>query len=140
LPPSNRVVPRSRDWHTDNPVQSSIRADLSYTLFLSEISSYDGGEVVIEIADKKAEFKEAAGSAVFYVTGALHSVNSVTRGVRYAAVGWVQSLVRDPRDREVLGKIRDCLEALYELQGRGEIFKTLTAVEGELARRWVEPA
>lgn len=45
-------------------------------------------------------YKLAAGACVLYPATHLHRVAPVLRGQRHAAVGWVQSLVRDAGPRE----------------------------------------
>lgn len=76
------------------PVGSTyVRADLSLTLFLSDPSSYDGGELCFRSGVGDHKYKSPAGSAVLYPTGEIHSVSRVTRGERMAAIFWVQSLV-----------------------------------------------
>jgi PKHD-type hydroxylase len=125
------------DWHNDNPVQSGLRADVSYTMFLSEPSEYEGGELIVRTPDEDRSFKLPAGAAVFYESAALHCVQPIRSGERLAAIGWVQSLVREPRDREVLALVKACLQ---RLESERELFGMLATVEAELGRRWVEPA
>ncbi|MBX2802792.1 MAG: Fe2+-dependent dioxygenase [Myxococcales bacterium] len=127
------------DWHTDNPIQSGIRADISYTLFLSEPDNYDGGELVVRTPDGERVFKLAAGSAVFYDSAALHRVQPITRGQRLAAIGWVQSMFREPRDRELMATLRRAIEQVEALEDQRELFLSLCSVEAELGRRWVQP-
>ena len=62
------------------------------TLFLSDPDSYDGGELYFDAPLNTVNVKLKAGSAVIYPTGRRHQVRPVTRGVRYAAVFWIQSL------------------------------------------------
>src|SRR5690242_9497676 len=69
-----------------------VRTDLSMTLFLSDPASYDGGELYFEAPLNTVKVKLAAGSAVVYPTGARHQVLPVKRGIRYAAIFWIQSL------------------------------------------------
>jgi len=69
-----------------------VRSDLSMTLFLSDPDSYDGGELYFDAPLNTVNVKLKAGSAVIYPTGRRHQVRPVTRGVRYAAVFWIQSL------------------------------------------------
>lgn len=69
-----------------------VRSDLSMTLFLSDPDSYDGGELTFTWPTGPIKIKLEAGSAILYPTGARHSVSMVTRGVRYAAIFWVQSM------------------------------------------------
>ena len=81
---------------------SSVRSDVSVTVFLSQPDSYDGGELYIESPFGPQEIKLPAGSAVCYPSSTLHRVNPVTRGERLAAVTWVQSHLRSAEDRELL--------------------------------------
>ncbi len=76
------------------PVGSNyIRTDLSVTLFLADADTYDGGELCFDRYGRESErHKMPAGSAVLYPTGVPHSVAEVTRGVRLAAIFWVQSM------------------------------------------------
>jgi PKHD-type hydroxylase len=69
-----------------------VRSDLSMTLFLSDPSSYDGGELTFVATTGPVKIKLEAGSGILYPTGSRHSVSVVTRGVRYAAIFWIQSL------------------------------------------------
>ena len=69
-----------------------VRSDLSMTLFLSDPASYDGGELSFEAPFNSVKVKLDAGSAVVYPTGSRHKVRPVTRGVRYAAIFWIQTL------------------------------------------------
>ena len=43
--------------HIDNAFMSSGRADLSFTIFLSEKNQYEGGELLIENLNAEKEFK-----------------------------------------------------------------------------------
>jgi len=69
-----------------------VRSDLSMTLFLSDPASYDGGELSFEAPFSSVKVKLNAGSAVVYPTGRRHQVLPVTRGIRYAAIFWIQTL------------------------------------------------
>jgi len=69
-----------------------VRTDLSMTLFLSDPASYEGGELYFEAPLNTVKVKLDAGSAVVYPTGRRHQVLPVTRGVRYAAIFWIQTL------------------------------------------------
>jgi len=91
--------------HVDNAFMGGtggIRSDLSVTVFLSPPDTYDGGELVIEMTLGEQEIKLDAGEAVVYPSSSVHHVAPVTRGVRLAAVTWVQSAVRDERVRGIL--------------------------------------
>jgi PKHD-type hydroxylase len=69
-----------------------VRSDLSMTLFLSDPDSYDGGELSFEAPFSSVKVRLHAGSAVVYPTGSRHQVLPVTRGVRYAAIFWIQTM------------------------------------------------
>ena len=88
--------------HVDNALMQGLRTDLSFTLFLSDPASYDGGALVIEDHFEARAIKLSAGEVILYPATTLHRVEPVTRGTRLAVVGWVQSLIRDPAQREIL--------------------------------------
>ena len=92
--------------HVDGAIMndngSLLRADLAVTLFLSSPDSYDGGELVIQQSSGEEEIKLPAGDAVVYSADSVHRVAPVTRGVRIAAVTWVQTAVQDARIRNLL--------------------------------------
>ena len=77
--------------HVDDALMQGRRTDVSFTLFLSEPESYEGGELAIESASGEDAVKLAAGSLVAYPSTTLHHVAAVTHGVRLAAVGWARA-------------------------------------------------
>ena len=109
--------------HSDNTVMGRSqgkpwRADISFTLFLADPASYDGGELVLNTDMMPQSFKLPVGHMVIYSTTVLHRVNPVTRGERRAMVGWVQSMVRDPNQRQTLLDIAQVLNFMQKnLQG-----------------------
>ena len=122
--------------HIDEPVINGTRTDLSFTLFLSGPDSYEGGALVLDTATGEQAFRLPAGSAVLYPSGARHRVETVTTGERLAAVGWLQSEVRDPAAREIL---LDLSAALAELpEGAEDVRLRLDSVRASLRRRWSE--
>lgn len=125
--------------HVDDPimgdVEGRLRTDLSFTLFLSEPDSYDGGALVIDALDGEREVKLPAGAMVLYATGELHRVEPVTRGERLACVGWVQSLIRRPDQREALFDLARVRAAM----GPGEARLLLDRTTAQLMRMWAEP-
>lgn len=110
--------------HMDNALMGGMRIDMSLTLFLSDPSTYDGGELIIDFATGQRAIKLPAGSAVLYATTAPHRVAEVTRGQRLAVVTWVRSFVRDPAAREILLDLkttRDRLSTQIESTQSGDI-------------------
>lgn len=57
---------------------------------------------MVEGVDREQSHKLEAGSMLVYPSSSLHRVDPVTSGVRWAAIGWVQSRIRDPQNREIL--------------------------------------
>ena len=104
--------------HTDDalmgPEGDQIRTDLAFTIFLAERARYEGGALVVESALGAQEIALEAGDAILYPAGSIHHVAPVTRGVRLAAVGWVQSHVPDAGQREVLFDLSVTRERLAE--------------------------
>jgi PKHD-type hydroxylase len=125
--------------HVDDPLMGEasgrLRTDLSFTLFLSDPASYDGGALVIDGLDGEREVKLPAGSMVLYATGQLHQVEPVARGERLACVGWVQSLIRQGDQRETLFDLSRVRAAL----ARGEARLLLDKSIAQLVRMWAEP-
>lgn len=110
-----------------------MRTDVSFTLFLSDPETYTGGELFIEDGVGGRAFRPPAGSAVFYLTGLLHRVTPVTAGERLACVGWVQSLVRRPDQREILFDLEGLRDAATDAESL-----VLDKTIGNLLRMWGE--
>lgn len=124
--------------HMDNAIMGDMRVDLSLTLFLSDLSEYDGGELVVDFSSGERSIKLPAGSAVLYATMAPHRVAEVTRGQRLAAVTWVRSLVRDPASREILLDLKMAHHQLSKQIGRTPEVDLLSKSYTNLLRRWIE--
>ena len=122
--------------HVDSAYLADIRTDLSYTLFLDDPSSYDGGELIVSGLPRATAFKLSPGTLVIYPTGALHRVAPVTRGSRHAVVGWIQSRLRSSEQREIYGKLCSVRDAMK--QNSPDINATLQLQEclENLLRMW----
>jgi PKHD-type hydroxylase len=134
------------DDHTDNGVHDLgggrfLRSDLAITVFLSNPTSYDGGELVID-SDREAQLiKLRAGEAVIYRATSVHRVERVRRGVRLAAVCWVESLIRDDAQRALLFDLAAIIEKTLRQEPSPDRQATLTAlskVRHNLVRMWSE--
>jgi PKHD-type hydroxylase len=80
-----------------------MRLDLSATLFLSSPEEYKGGELVITGQyDGEQSVKLPAGDMILYKAGSTHRVKQVEKGLRECCFFWVQSLVRESDQREIL--------------------------------------
>jgi PKHD-type hydroxylase len=124
--------------HVDNALIEGVRTDVSFTLFLSDPDSYEGGALVIEEAAGEEAFKLPAGSAVCYPATTLHRVAPVTRGERLAAAGWVRSYVRDPRQRELLFDLETARRRLFQREGKTAEADLLAKCAANLVRMWCE--
>ena len=58
--------------HVDDALMDGMRTDVAFTLFLSDPTSYDGGELTIESAAGEETFKLDAGALVAYSATSLH--------------------------------------------------------------------
>lgn len=128
--------------HVDNALMGEeprIRSDLSFTLFLSAPAEYEGGELVIEDTQGTHAYKLDAGTLVLYPSDSLHRVEKVTSGERHVAVGWVQCLVRDPRQRQILFDLEVLRRQLFQQQGKTAQFDALAKSVSNLWRLWAEP-
>ena len=128
--------------HVDNSLMgigaNRMRSDLSLTLFLSIPETYTGGELVIESTHGEQVFKLPAGSMIVYPSSTLHRVEAVTSGIRLAAVTWVQSLVRDAGDREILFDLDTARQLLFEKSGKTSEFDLISKSHANLLRKWAE--
>ena len=114
--------------HIDNAFMSSGRADLSFTIFLSEKNQYEGGELLIENLNKERKFKLDKGEIIIYPSTYLHSVQKVLNGERLVCVGWIQSYVKSIEAREYLFDLDAGARSLLAKNGRSDeldlIFKS----------------
>jgi PKHD-type hydroxylase len=124
--------------HVDDALMHGLRTDVSFTLFLSDPQSYDGGELVIESSGGEDSIKLDAGALVAYPATTLHHVNEVTRGQRLAAVGWARSFVRDGAKRELLFDIDTARRQIFSREGKTAEFDLLSKSLANLMRMWAE--
>ena len=114
-----------------------MRTDLSFTLFLSDPGSYSGGELEIEHAGQSLKLKPAAGDLVLYPSTSLHRVNEVLSGTRLACVGWIESRVQRPDDRELLFDMANLKAALSKhYQAQSPEMLMAAKIFSNLARRF----
>ena len=124
--------------HVDDALMRGMRTDVSFTLFLAEPETYEGGALVIESAAGEQEFKLVAGSMVVYPSNTLHRVAAVENGERLAAVGWARSFIRSSEQREILFDLEKARRDMFELHGKTPVFDQLSKCTANLLRMWVE--
>jgi len=122
--------------HVDDPFIAGTRTDLSFTLFLSDPESYEGGELVIKRNDGDEAVKLPKGSLYLYPSTSLHYVAPVTSGERIAVVGWVQSRVRSEEHREILFDLASTLRNLPDSDDNKESRLLLLKTKSNLTRLW----
>src|SRR5690606_3612863 len=116
-----------------------VRSDVSFTIFLSDPDSYEGGELAFEHGSGEMALKLPARSAICYPTGQLHRVRPVESGERIAIVGWVQSLVREPAMREMLHALSAARTQLTGLDGAERALGLVNKCYSNLRRPTAEP-
>jgi len=131
------------DTHVDNTIRFAgpvrFRTDLSATLFLTDPGEYDGGELIVEDTYGEHAVKLAAGDLILYPASSLHRVAPITRGSRWAAFFWVQSMVRADAQRALLYDLDNAIQALSVQVGQDETsVVSLTGTYNNLLRMWAE--
>ena len=106
--------------HLDNAYMSTGRADLSFTIFLSKKSDYEGGELTVEDINTENKFKFNEGEIIIYPSTYLHSVNEVKSGERLVCVGWIESYVKSIEEREYLFDIDSGARGILAKYGRSD--------------------
>jgi PKHD-type hydroxylase len=124
--------------HVDDAIMGGRRADLSFTLFLSDEGEYQGGALMIEDGLEERPVRLAAGDAIVYPATSLHRVAPVTAGERLCVVGWVTSLVRDAGQREILFDLEVALKAVFARDGKTDLFDRLAKTRSNLLRMWAD--
>jgi PKHD-type hydroxylase len=92
-------------WHVDLSHMGKSRTDMSFTIFISDPDSYEGGELEMTSLGMNLKVKPQAGEIVIYPTGILHQVAEVKSGTRLAIVGWIESFIPNDEAREALYKL-----------------------------------
>ncbi len=98
----------------------------------------EGGELVIEDTYGQHRVKLPAGHLVLYPASSLHCVTPVTRGVRQASFLWIQSMVRDDKQRAMLYDLDRTIQSLKARFGDGEEVLSLLNMYHNLLRQWTE--
>jgi PKHD-type hydroxylase len=124
--------------HVDDALMRGMRTDVSFTLFLAEPETYEGGALVVETAAGEQEFKPLAGSMIVYPSNALHRVAPVQKGERLAAVGWARSFIRSAEQREILFDLENARRDIFDSHGKTPAFDQLSKCSANLLRMWAD--
>jgi PKHD-type hydroxylase len=103
-------------WHVDSPIMGDpmMRTDMAMTIFLSDPSAYEGGELFIQTAAGNVALKPAKGDAILYPCQFLHCVNEIKLGERLAAVTWIQSNIQSSEQRQILFELNQVHASLQQ--------------------------
>jgi len=133
------------DPHVDNAIRGDastgvrLRVDLAASVLLSDPEEYEGGDLIVDDVYGSRRFKPSAGDMALYPAGSLHMVTPVTRGVRFAAFIWLQSVIRAQEPR---GLVHDLDRSIQDLVPRlapdDPDLRKLVSVYHNLIRRWGE--
>jgi PKHD-type hydroxylase len=127
-------------WHVDSPVMGNpaVRTDLAMTIFLSDPSTYEGGELVIRTEAGETSYKPAMGDAIIYPCQYVHCVNEVKSGVRNVAVTWIQCSVRSAEQRQLLANLKHMHEHLVSENAQSAETQLALQTWSNLLRMWAE--
>lgn len=127
--------------HTDAALVAAadqpLRSDVSCTVFISEPASYEGGELAIYLGAQEVRVKGNPGMAVLYPSTYLHQVTPVTSGERIVMLTFIESQIRDERQRgllHVLNEVRAKEGFNIDWRSRTQ----LEYVSANLLRMWSE--
>lgn len=126
-------------WHVDEalfPSTPPMRSDLSCTIFLNPPSDYDGGELTMQLGEQELAYKLDPGSALLYPSTTIHRVAPVTRGVRIAAITWLQSWIADAQQRELLVQLAEARARTNLNDERLQVL--LESLRTNLFRMWAD--
>ena len=112
-----------------------LRSDLSCTVFVSDPSAYDGGELSIEVGSVAIPFKGAAGEAIVYPSTMLHEVVPVRSGQRLVSITFIESHIADEHKRAQVYELNE-IAALEGLSMKWENRVRLDVVRQNLMRMW----
>ena len=122
-------------WHVDNPFSKHGRRDLSFTLFLSELSDYEGGELTFQLLQGSKEIRLSAGQIILYPSSSLHCVQPILSGVRLVCVGWIESYIQSTEDRSLLFNLDAGAKGLLARHGRSDELDLIFQAYANAVRR-----
>lgn len=131
--------------HVDNAIRyhpvtrKAIRTDMSCTLFFADPDEYEGGELCIRDMYGVQKVKLPAGHMVLYPSKSLHWVTPVTSGARLCSFFWLQSLVQEDSQRDLLFDLDISIQRLATDTPDHPSVVELTSSYHNLLRMWANP-
>ncbi len=129
--------------HMDAALMGGVRAqpmrtDLSFTVYITDPGSYRGGEFVLQTPYGQERIKGKAGDAIVYPSSMLHWVEPVEDGSRWAAVGWIQSMLRDESQRQIMRDLDALRDRVVQTSQDTEARERFDRLQNNLMRYWAE--
>jgi PKHD-type hydroxylase len=125
--------------HADSAViqlpRSTLRSDLSCTVFVGEPAAYEGGELAVVIGNQTIAFKGAPGEAIVYPSTLLHEVMPVRSGQRLVSITFIESFIADQHQRMQVFELNE-IAALEARNMNPESRVRLDVVRQNLMRMW----
>ena len=128
-------------WHTDPAIYSGeqkFRTDVTALVFLSPPDTYEGGSVLVQEFGNATRFKLPAGDALLFPSHLIRAVEKVESGTRIAATVAMQSLIRDPVQRQILVDIDQSRQSALAKDAGAEEGILLLRAHSNLMRLWAE--
>ncbi len=113
----------------------NLRSDISCTVFISDPSAYEGGELVTHLGTRPVVFKGMPGDAIVYPSTLLHEVRPVRSGQRLVSITFIESLIADEYRRTQLYELNE-IGALEGLKMDWQNRVRLELVRQNLFRMW----
>lgn len=99
--------------HTDAPWMGPVRTDFTAVLALTDPDTYVGGDHhVVDPLAGETVLRPQAGELIIYETGYPHWVDPVSGGARISALSWIESQLKEERQRGLLSTARALSGAL----------------------------
>ncbi len=125
--------------HADAPYlqlpTGPLRSDVSATLFLEDPNSCKGGELTIHMGSEKIAVKGKPGEMIIYPSTTLHEVSPVTEGRRLSLFTFIESVIPDQAQRELLYLVNE-IHALEGFTIQPENRTRLQYISSCLHRMW----
>jgi PKHD-type hydroxylase len=115
-----------------------LRTDVSATLFLSEPSEYEGGELQIIDTYGMHSAKLAAGDMLIHSSTSLYQITPITKGTRTTCFFWIQSMIKDDAERTLLFDLDNAIQKLNLTQADEAARRSLIGCYHNLVRQWSE--
>lgn len=115
-----------------------LRSDLSCTVFLSDPTSYQGGELAMVLGNQAISFKGQPGDAVVYPSTTLHEVMPVSSGERLVSITFIESTIADQQQRVLVHQLNE-VAAVEGLKMSWDGRVRLDVVRQNLIRMWATP-